>query len=55
MFDLLAGQPGLRSDLLGGVDVEQIVASWRPELESFRDRRSRHLFYPEDEGINRQK
>ena len=49
MFDLLAGRPGLRSDLLGGVEVEQIVASWRPGLESFRERRSRHLLYPEEE------
>lgn len=49
MFDLLAGQPGLRSDLLEGVEVERMVASWRPELESFRERRSRHLLYPEEQ------
>ena len=49
MFDLLAGQSGLRSDLLRGVEVEQMVASWRPGLEAFRERRSRHLLYPEEE------
>ena len=47
MFDLLAGQPGLRSDLLRRVDVEQTAASWRNGLEAFLERRSRHLLYPE--------
>ena len=55
MFDLLAGRPGLRSELLGRVEIERIVASWRPELESFRERRSRHLLYPEDEGTRKEK
>ena len=53
MFDLLAGQSGLRSDLLQGVEVEQTVASWLPGLEAFRERRSRHLLYPEEERENR--
>ena len=57
MFDLLAGQSGLRSDLLQGVEVEQTVASWLPGLEAFRERRSRHLLYPEEEegGVRNEK
>ena len=57
MFDLLAGQSGLRSDLLQGVEVEQTVASWQPGLEAFRERRSRHLLYPEEEegGVRSEK
>ena len=50
MFDLLAGQPGLRSELLRGISVEQTVSSWQSGLESFRERRARHLLYPEDES-----
>lgn len=50
MFDRLAGQPGLRTDLLQGVPVEQAVSSWRSGLESFRQRRARHLIYPEDKS-----
>ena len=50
MFDLLAGQPGLRSGLLRGVPVEQTVSSWQAGLESFRERRARHLIYPEDQS-----
>ena len=49
MFDLLAGQPGLRSDLLRGVEVEETVASWRLGLEAFRERRYQYLLYPQDE------
>ncbi len=49
MFDLLAGQSGIRSDLLRGAEVEQMVASWQPGLKAFRERRSRHLIYPEEE------
>ncbi len=51
MFDRLAGQPGLRTGLLQGVPVEQAVSSWRSGLESFRERRARHLLYPQDDGI----
>ncbi len=50
MFDLLAGQPGLRSGLLRGIPVEQTVSSWQAGLESFRERRARHLIYPEDQS-----
>ena len=50
MFDLLAGRPALRSDLLRGISVEQVVSSWQSGLESFRERRAPHLLYPEEES-----
>ena len=55
MFDLLSGQLGLRSDLLRRVEVEQTVASWRSGLKTFRERRARHLLYPEDKGARKEK
>lgn len=45
MFDRLSGNPGIRADLIKGLDVSRIVASWKENLNSFRKRRARHLIY----------
>ena len=48
-FDLLAGTDKLRLQLMAGVPVEEITASWEPEVNKYLQERSRHLLYPEDE------
>ena len=47
-FDLLAGTDSLRHSLEEGVEVDDIVASWEPGLERFKDERSSILLYEED-------
>jgi hypothetical protein len=34
---------------MAGVPVEEITASWEPEVNKYLQERSRHLLYPEDE------
>ena len=46
-FDLLAGTDRLRLSLLEGMPVREIVASWEPGLERFKDERSSYLLYGE--------
>lgn len=46
-FDLLAGTDVLRHSLEAGVAVEDIVASWEPGLERFKDERDEYLLYGE--------
>ncbi|MCW4049844.1 MAG: DUF1343 domain-containing protein [Candidatus Bathyarchaeota archaeon] len=48
-FDLLAGTDTLRADLMAGVSVEEIMASWMPELEEYREKRKEHLLYGGDD------
>ena len=46
-FDLLAGTDQIRKALSRGVPVEEIVASWRNELDVCLKQRKRYLLYPE--------
>ena len=45
-FDLLAGTPSLRQQMLDGWDEDRIRQSWQPALEEFRQRRQAYLLYP---------
>lgn len=45
-FDLLAGGPGLRRQLLDGAAVEAIVHGWGPDLAAYRRRVGPVLLYP---------
>jgi uncharacterized protein YbbC (DUF1343 family)/CubicO group peptidase (beta-lactamase class C family) len=45
MFDRLAGTDRVRLALLAGTAPSEIAASWEPELERFREIRSRYLLY----------
>ena len=44
-IDILYGSDRLRATLDGGEDVNALVASWRPEEESFRRTREPYLIY----------
>ena len=46
-FDRLAGGPGLRAAIEAGTEFRSIVASWRPGLDRFRERRRPLLLYGE--------
>lgn len=45
-FDLLAGTPQLRQDLISGKSADEIRASWTPDLEQFKRIRTKYLLYP---------
>ncbi|MBN2336536.1 DUF1343 domain-containing protein [Candidatus Bathyarchaeota archaeon] len=44
-FDLLAGTDRLRRDLTDGADVQEILASWEPNLNRFKEQRELYLLY----------
>ncbi len=44
-IDRLAGNDWIRSELVKGTEVAEIVARWQPALQEFRQRRSRFLLY----------
>jgi len=44
-IDILYGSDRLRATLDGGGDVNALVASWKPEEESFRRMREKYLLY----------
>lgn len=44
-FDLLAGTNKVRQDLETGCGVDEIIASWQPDLEEFSIRRQPYLHY----------
>ncbi|HVC83022.1 MAG TPA: DUF1343 domain-containing protein [Chloroflexota bacterium] len=44
-IDLLAGGPHLREQLDRDLPAEQIVASWKPDLQGFRTARKAYLLY----------
>lgn len=46
-FDLLAGTPELRKQLLEGKTEAAIRATWQKELEQYRIIRTRYLLYPD--------
>ena len=46
-FDLLAGTGKLRKQLEDGEPVENILASWENETETYLKERKKHLFYEE--------
>lgn len=46
-FRLLAGNNRLRDQIVSGMDAEQIRATWRKDLDAFRQRRKPYLLYPE--------
>jgi uncharacterized protein YbbC (DUF1343 family) len=46
-FDLLAGSDQLRKQLADGLPVDEIMASWEPELSEYMKEREKHLLYGE--------
>ena len=44
-IDLLSGSARLRTMIDAGADVDDVIGSWRDELEGFRRQRRRHLIY----------
>lgn len=46
-FDLLAGTDQLRKQLADGLPVEEIMASWEPNLGDYMEEREKHLIYGE--------
>jgi len=44
-FDILAGTPSLRAQIESGVELTAIAESWKPGVETFLERRQRHLRY----------
>lgn len=46
-FDKLAGTDELRKQIIAGKTEEEIRASWKPELDSYKKMRSKYLIYPE--------
>jgi uncharacterized protein YbbC (DUF1343 family) len=48
-FDLLAGTDKLRHQLGDRVPVDEIMASWEPELGKYMKEREKHLLYGEKE------
>jgi uncharacterized protein YbbC (DUF1343 family) len=44
-FDVLAGGPVLREQILKGMSAEQIRASWKPGLDKFYKIRNKYLLY----------
>ncbi len=46
-FDLLAGTDKLRKQLADRVPVDEILASWQPELDRYLAERENHLLYGE--------
>lgn len=48
-FDLLAGTDKLRHQLADRVPVDEIMASWEPELGKYMKEREKHLLYGEKE------
>ena len=44
-FDLLAGGPGLRTQISQGKTAEEIRASWQEDLDAFKHIRSKYLRY----------
>jgi len=50
-FDKLAGTDKLRKQIIGGKTEEQIRETWQPELNAYREIRSRYLLYDNDEKL----
>jgi len=48
-FDKLAGTKALREQIIAGMDVQTIRASWQPELDLFKEKRKKYLLYPDFE------
>ena len=46
-IDLLSGSDELRKRIIAGESAEEIKASWREDIESFRERRRPYLLYEE--------
>ncbi len=46
-FDRLAGTDALRTGIEAGRGAGELTAGWDEQLEGFRDRRARHLIYPD--------
>ena len=46
-FDRLAGSNLLRSQIMAGLNEEQIRQSWQPGLEAFKKIREKYLLYPD--------
>lgn len=47
-FDRLAGDPKVRETLQRAVPIGPLIAGWREDALAFRQRRARHLLYPDD-------
>jgi uncharacterized protein YbbC (DUF1343 family) len=45
MFDKVNGSDRPRQQLQAGVSASEIVASWKPDEEQFRDQRKKYLLY----------
>ena len=49
-FDLLAGDPALREQILSGKDEATIRATWQPGLDAFKQKRKKYLLYKDKSG-----
>lgn len=47
MFDKLAGTDELRKQILTGKTIEEIKASWKPDLDAYKEMRKKYLLYPD--------
>lgn len=45
-FETLAGTAILREQIISGVSEEEIRKSWQPEIDNFKEIRSKYLIYP---------
>jgi len=46
-FDKLAGTDELRKQIIAGKTEEEIKASWKPELDAYKEMRKKYLLYPD--------
>ena len=46
-FDLLTGQTRIREMIASGASAAEIEASWKDDVERFRQQRKKYLIYPE--------
>lgn len=46
-FDKLAGTDELRKQIIAGRSEDEIRSSWGPELDSYKEMRSKYLLYPD--------
>ena len=50
-FDLLAGTKELRNQIIQGLSEEKIRASWKAELDIYKEMRRKYLLYPDYEQL----
>lgn len=46
-FNYLAGTDKLKKQIIDGESVENILNSWKPDIENFKKIRAKYLLYPD--------